>query len=307
MQGKEQQGVVDRELITGAQTAEVSRCRLTALTEEQFAHLSARRGVAVYSHKGRFWRNSDRFGALLLVPIHWMAELTAEQAVIPRWHALGIKSRIDDASQNNGYFNLYVIEPPEAYGFDRIRSLTRGKIRKACREGVVIDLATAALLEEQGYEMTRAALQRSGYRKPPTKKDYVRRLQEDTFLGGNRLVLAGLVPTEQGLRLGALAAGSAVDGTAYGDDLYLAPWARKSNVGPLLVYSFIEACQRSKGVERIVLGRATSDQALEAFKATMGIPKKDIPARVVFRTGVRPAVEILVARDPRLNWRLYGY
>jgi hypothetical protein len=297
----------DQDLISGSQTGSASGAQLKLLSERQFAQLSEGRGVAVHEFEGRFWRNSDQFGQFFLVPIHWMAELTAEQARFPRPSALGFKARVTDSSQNNGFFNLYLIEDPQTYGFSSVSSNFRWKIRKACREGVQIDVATPELLEEHGYEVTREALEKSGYRRPPSREDYVRRLENDTFMGGNRLVLAGLVPVEgNGQRLGAIATGSAIEGTAYGDDIYVAPWARKSSVGLRIVYAFIEACQRTRGIERIVLGRVTSDEALDAFKVSMGVPRRDVPAKVAFRKGVGGAVKILAAARPQLRERLYG-
>jgi hypothetical protein len=120
-------------------------------------------------------------------------------------------------------------------------------------------------------------------------------------------VLAGVVP-EGGSKqcLGAIATGMVIDGTAYGDDLYVAPWARRSNVGPLIVYAFIQICQRTAGVERIVLGRATDDLMLDSFKASMSIPRRDVPAMVSFRAPARPAIEMLLAARPKLRRRLYG-
>ena len=297
----------DQDLISSSQTGPAARAQLKVLTERQYAHLAERRGLAVYEFAGRFWRNSDQFGQFFLVPIHWMAELAAEQARFATRSALGFKARVSDSPQNNGFFNLYLIEAPQAYGFSSVSSNFRWKIRKACRDGVQIDLATPELLEEHGYEVTREALEKSGYRKPPSRTDYVRGLENDTFMGGNRLVLAGLVPDgEKRQRLGAIATASAIDGTAYGDDIYVAPWARKSSVGLRIVYSFIEACQRTPGIQRIVLGRVTSDQALDAFKVSMGVPRKDVPARVEFRRGVGAAVKVVAAARPDLRQRLYG-
>jgi hypothetical protein len=307
MRSTTRQAADDQDLISSSQTGRASRAQLKLLTERQYALLSERRGVAVHECEGRFWRNADQLGQILLVPIHWMAELTAEQARFARPWALGFKARVTDPSQNNGFFNLYLIEGVETYSFSSISSNFRWKIRKACRDGVQIDLATPELLEEDGYEVTREALEKSGYRRPPSRADYVHRLENDTFMGGNRLVLAGLVPDEnKNPRLGAIATGSAVDGIAYGDDIYVAPWARKSSVGLRLVYAFVEACQRTPGIERIVLGRVTSDEALDAFKVSMGVPRRDIPAKVAFRRGVGGAVKVVVAARPHLRQRLYG-
>jgi hypothetical protein len=113
-------------------------------------------------------------------------------------------------------------------------------------------------------------------------------------------------PGHDSLRLGAIATGCAIDGTAYGEDLYVAPWARRSNVGPRLVFAFIEACKRTVGIEQVVLGRATEDASLDAFKASLGVPSRSIPARVTFRGPVERVVEIVLSSQPRLRERLYG-
>lgn len=307
MRSPEAQQDRDRELIRDSQTDSVSGCRLSLLSEERYACLAQRRGVAVHAHRGRFWRNSEQFGPLILVPIHWMAELTPDQATFPKPYTLGIKTRVDGCSESNGFFNLYLIDRPAHYGFDDIGSNARAKIRKACRDGVVVDLATPELLEEQGYEVTKASLERSGYRRPPSRRSYIKRLADDTFLSGARLVLAGLVPGDRGcLKLGAVATGSAVDGIAYGDDLYVAPWARRSNVGSRVIYSFIEICQRTPGIDCIVLGRGTTDRALDSFKASFGVPLQDVPARVTLRAGMGKAMDLVAGPAPFVHRRLYG-
>ena len=301
------QDASDRELISKSQTDQVSGCRLTLLSEERYACLAQRRGVTVHTHRGRFWRNSDQFGPLILVPVHWMAELTPEQATFPKPYTVGIKARVGGGSKTNAFFNLYLIDRPAEYGFNTIGSNARAKIRKACRDGVTVDLATPELLEEQGYEVTKASLEKSGYRPPPSRRSYIKRLADDTFMSGARLVLAGFIPVDKDCtRLGAIATGSAIDGTAYGDDLYVAPWARRSNVGPRVIFSFIEACQRTPGIDRIVLGRATSDQALDSFKASFGVPLKDVPAMVALRPGAGKAVALVSGAAPLVHRRLYG-
>ncbi|GIJ04994.1 hypothetical protein Sya03_43460 [Spirilliplanes yamanashiensis] len=297
----------DRRLIRASQTDDVSRCTLTRLTEAEYANLSARKGVAVYEHRNRYWRNSERFGSLLAVPIHWMMELTPDQVTFPRGHTLAIKARVTEPGENNGSFHLYVIDPA-AYGFDSIHKGARKNIRRACRAGVTVELATPELLEREGYEVTAAALKMSGYRKPPTRRDYVRRLHDDTFFGGRGLVLAGMVHTPRGRRLGGIMTGSAIGTVANADDIYTAPWARDTNVGPRLVYSFIEACQRTAGIDTILYGRVSNDEDLEAFKSRMGFPAAVVPAKVVLRPGVRQVVNLFRSTGAftTFHQRLYG-
>lgn len=297
----------DAELIAGSQTDEVSACRLKLLSEGDYARLMEKSGVAVYEHKARFWRNSSQLGSLLLVPVHWMAQLTPEQATFPRLSTLVIKARVTDPRRSNASFDLYMIQNPEAYGLESMKPSARNHVRRSCREGVEIRLATHELLEEHGYEVIEAALETSGHRRPPRKRDFVRGLEDVTFMGGNRLVLAGMVPGD-GHReyLGAIATGSVVDGTAYGDDLYIAPWARRSNVGSRIVYAFIQACQRTEGVRRIVLGRATDDEALDSFKRSLGFERQAVPARVAFRPTAALGARVVLAVRPAFRQRLYG-
>ena len=297
----------DRGLIEQSETAEVSSSTLVRLTEEQYAELSLKKGVEVYEHKGRYWRNSERFGSLLTVPIHWMAQLTPEQATFPRRSTLAIKARVADETQANGAFHLYVIDP-RTYDFTDIHTGTRKGIRRACRAGVTVRVGTLDLLAEQGYAVTRDALTLSGYRRPPSKRSYLKKLEDDTFFGGKGLVLAGMVPTGRGSRLGGIMTGSALGTIANADDIYVAPWARDSNVGPRLVLSFIQACQRTEGVESIIYGRVSDDRSLEAFKTRMGFPTAVVPAKVALRPVVRHALALCTATGPLSGHRrrLFG-
>src|SRR2546425_11654736 len=106
------QAVEDRSLLNSSEIDDVAQCQLEVLSEKEYAELLAKGGVEVYEHKGRFWRNSNQFGSFLLVPVHWMAELTPEEASFPRPLTLGIKARVSTCSQNNGFFNLYMIDDP---------------------------------------------------------------------------------------------------------------------------------------------------------------------------------------------------
>jgi len=294
-------------LIRQSQTDEVSGSTLTRLTETEYADLSARKGVCVYEHQGRYWRNSEQFGSLLAVPIHWMMELTPEQATFPKSSTLAIKARVVHSGQHNGSFHLYVVDP-RTYGFRDIHSGTRKNIRRACRAGVTVEVATPELLEQQGFAVTRAALRKNRYRRPPREPEYVKKLYDDTFFGGKGLVLAGMVPTARGHRLGGIMTGSALDGIANADDIYVAPWAKDTNVGARLVYSFIQACQRTSGVDKIIYGRVSRDRGLEVFKARMGFPAVAVPAIVALRPGVRHAMRLLETTEwfSHMRERLYG-
>ena len=297
----------DKILISQSQGDGVSDSTLTRLTEAEYANLSAKKGVRVYEHKGRYWRNSEQFGSLLSVPIHWMVELTPEQATFPRKSTVATKARIIDGSQNNGHFHLHIIDP-KTYTFDHIHSDMRRNVRRACRAGVIIQLATPELLEQEGYAVTISALQRNRYRRAPEEKDYIRKLQDDTFFGGKGIVLAGMIPTPGGLKLGGIMTGSALGTIANADDIYIASWAKDTNVGPRLAYSFIEACQRTPGIDKIVYGRVSADRGLQAFKDRMGFPAVAVPARVTLRPGVRHAFGLLQSteRFANIRERLYG-
>jgi len=183
----------DRTLISQSQTDEVSKCTLTRLPEAAYANAHARKGVVVYEHRNRYWRNSEQLGSLLAVPIHWMAELTPDQATFPKGRTLAIKARTTHPAEHNGSFHLYLIDPT-TYSLRSMNKGARKNIRRACRAGVTVELATPELLEREGYEVTSASLKMSRYRKPPSKADYLRKLHNDTFFGGQGVVLAGLVP-----------------------------------------------------------------------------------------------------------------
>ncbi|HLL69486.1 MAG TPA: hypothetical protein VK453_27770 [Micromonosporaceae bacterium] len=297
----------DRTLISQSQTDEVSKCTLTRLPEAAYANAHARKGVVVYEHRNRYWRNSEQLGSLLAVPIHWMAELTPDQATFPKGRTLAIKARTTHPAEHNGSFHLYLIDPT-TYSLRSMNKGARKNIRRACRAGVTVELATPELLEREGYEVTSASLKMSRYRKPPSKADYLRKLHNDTFFGGQGVVLAGMVHTEKGRRLGGIMTGSALESIANADDIYTAPWARESNVGPRLVYSFMEMCQRTDGIDTIVYGRVSNDPDLEAFKSRMGFTATAVPAKVALRPGIRQAAHLTQSVGPfgKIHERLYG-
>jgi len=236
-----------------------------------------------------------------------MAELTPEQATYPRKSTLALKARVVGTSHNNGSFHLHVIDPKK-YTFSDIQTDMRRNIRRACKAGVTVELATLELLEAQGYDVTSSALRSNRYRPAPKKEDYISKLYDDAFFGGKGIVLAGMVPTADGSRLGGIMTGSALETIANADDIYIAPWARDTNVGPRLVYSFMEACQRTSGIERVIYGRVSTDTGLETFKGRMGFPAVAIPAKIAMRPGMHQAFSLLSStrRLSHIRERLYG-
>jgi hypothetical protein len=271
---------------------------LPSLTEEAVARWQGERGLRVFSHRNRWWKQTLRG---FYEPIHWTACLSAAEATAPAILRWGFRATLRDelASSANGSIPLFWLPDLAKYDEGRLSSNRRNQLRRCRKRVQIVQLTEPDLLREQGYEVCASSLTRTAYRQVPTREEYVREVAADAHRG-RRLVLAGLIDG----RLGGYVIGFAVDSTAYLDDVTISTGAMSSYIGIGLHFEFAQACRRS-GIKMLVHGlHSREDVPLCTFKEGMGFAVKQVPAKV----RINPLMsQFLRRRYPDKYYRLTGH
>jgi hypothetical protein len=256
------------------------------LTEADVAERWRASGFHTVCHRGRYWlRHNWGFHE----PVHYLACLKAEEANPPSLACWGYRTSLhpDAAALANGFMAAYVLSDVSGYSIECLPAKRRTDLRK-CRKVVqMVHLTDSALLLEQGYEVAVSSATRLGLPSPADRdryRDSIRSLGSDP----KSVVLAGLV----GDVLAGYLVGSAVDGTAYIDSVIIATEHLPTAVGTGLAFDFVQVCQRTPGVQRIVYGLHSIElPKLTTFKLGMQFPVVHYPCRYwiapILRTYIR--------------------
>ncbi|MDQ2984981.1 MAG: GNAT family N-acetyltransferase [Actinomycetota bacterium] len=253
---------------------------LTSIGEAELADWKRDLGERVVLHEGRWW-HAVRPG--FYRPVHHLARLTAEQATRPAVACWGFHAslRDEDAAQANTMFPTHRVTNLDEFDESHLSSNRRYQLRKARRLSEVVELTGPRLLLEQGYEVLRSAMERTGHGRMPSREEFAREI-EVSVRPGRRFVLAGLVDG----KLAGYIEGNAVDGVGYLGELYVATEALGTNVSSALQFEFALICRRSEGITELVHGvEAKHDEKLTMFKERLGFPVNPVPARISMLPG----------------------
>jgi hypothetical protein len=279
------------------QLINVSESLLVSMTEEELATYYRSVGIQVICHHDRYWRKT----ALgFYEPLHWMARLSARQALTsPTLFCWGFRATLsaEATSVANGSLPAHLLTNIQGYDLQSLGSNRRNQLRRCYKRSQIAQITDLQLLQEQGYEVRFSASKRTSYEKPLSKEAYLASLSADK---PGQLVLVGLIDG----KLGGYLTGYAVSGSAYIDEVRIATEAFSSYVGIGLVFEFVQACRRSKDIHEIVYGlHSQEDSALCVFKEGMGFPVKQIPSRVEMNPFVGKFIK---SRHPNKYYRLTG-
>ena len=255
-------------------------------------------GERVVRHKGRWWY-AARPG--FYRPVHHLARLSADQATRPARTCWGFHAslRDEDASRANSSYPTHRVTNLAEFDESHLSSNRRYQLRKARRLAELVHVSGPRLLLEQGYDVLRSAVERTGHGRVPSREAYTGEV-ECSLRPGRRFVLAGLVDG----RLAGYIEGHAVDGVGYLGELWVATEALRTNVSSALQFEFALVCQRSEGISELVHGvEAKHDEKLTMFKERLGFPVNPVPARISMLPGAGPVIRRLA---PSSYYRLTG-
>jgi hypothetical protein len=291
-------GEVDMAMVE-EQVRETSAASFEPVTEQQLAQRRREEGVRVIQHGAHYWEEKGAPG--FFQPVNLLARLEPEEVTRPTPWCWGFRAAVKPESPDAANGMVPVVRSPELDGY-RLESLSsnrRNKLRKCQRLVRIVQLTGPALLLEQGHDTVVDALTRTQHRKPPSREQFARQVQQ-YFQGRHWLVLAGLIDG----RLGGFLDGYVVDGIAYGQRAYYATWALPTNISTGLVFEFAQVCRRAAGARVLVNGlHAPEAPQLNQFKDDMGFVVEEVP----IKWSLHPIARALIRwRRAHTYYRLTG-
>ncbi|BAY74798.1 hypothetical protein NIES25_12140 [Nostoc linckia NIES-25] len=278
---------------------DVSEALLTSMTEEEFARWRCQEGANVVFHRGCYWEER-RFG--FYQPIHLLTRLQIEQATRPMQLCWGFLASLceDDAVSANGSIPIHLLSNIQNYDLYSVNKNSRQNIRKNRHLFNIVELTDTQLLQEQGYDVFLSATTRTRWQSSLSREKYLVKLV-DYVVPKRRLIIAGLNNT----KLCGYITGYAINGTAYGEDLYISTEASEYNLNRILLFEFVQICRRSRGIDEFAIGQHWREKpGVVEFKKGMGFPIVYIPAKVQ----INPAVEQFIRwKYPHQYYRLTGH
>lgn len=281
------------------QMCQASEAVLNSMTEEQFAIWKKQERAPVIFYRDRYWEELRKG---FYQPIHLLARLSVEQAKRPTQWCWGYRAALceNDSATVNGSVAVHLLSDIKDYDIQTLFRKRRTHLRKCLKLVNIVQLTGPHILQKQGYEVVRAALQRTKHASPPSRQEYLAGLTAYTT-NKHRLVLAGMIDN----RLGGYVDGWAIDGTAYINNVYIATKALPTSIGTGLIFEFVQACRRSGTINEVVYGQHSRENpALCQFKEAMSFPVKHIPARVKIAPIIK---EYLRWHRPHQYYRLTGH
>jgi hypothetical protein len=269
------------------------------LTETEYAQWRAEDGVRVSLAHGRYWREGPRG---FYQCVHWLGRLSAEEAQKPSplcW-AFHTSLRDEDSMTANVTWPLCMLRDLDGYDEDSLSHSTRRDVLKGRRNATYVRLTDSVLLREQGYEVYASAIKRIGMMELTPRDRYLDRL--DRYAGDDRrMVVAAIV----GNRLAGYCDSFAVDGYAYGWNLYVASDFLTKGITLGMLFETWQAFRRSGEVLAIVNGMHTPENpGLMAFKERLGFRVVHVPSRLWM---LRPAQRAIRRVRPWGYYRLTGH
>jgi hypothetical protein len=284
--------------VTESETRPAEQATLTPLTEDELAEWRREQGRHVVRHKARWWWAS-RPG--FYRPIHPLARLALDEVDRPTPACWGYHATIrdEDAGHANASLPTHRVTDLDAFDESHLSSNRRYQLRKARRLVELVQLTGPTLLREQGREVVRSAVSRTGFGDVPSEEAYVHDV-EVSMRPGRRLLLAGL---QDGMLAGYVE-GYAVGGVAYLEDLVVRTEALTTNVATALQFELVYAAKRTQGVKEVVHGiHAPDDPELTQYKERLGFPVQPVPARMSLLPG---AAAVMRRVAPMALYRMTG-
>lgn len=282
-----------------SQAREASAAVLSSGDEDSLALSLRRAGRSVTVHRGRHWMEAPRG---FYQPIHWLARLQAGEATMPRRLAWGYRATLcdeDGERRGNVALPVHLLSDVAGYADDTLSRRYRRNLRDCGKRATLVELTGPALLRQQGFEVKRSAVRRTGYGNAASRNLYLADL-DHLFMSSSQLVLAGIVDG----RLGGYLTGRLVQGSAYIINVWIATEALRSAIGVGLVFEFVQACRRGGSAREVAFGlHSIEDPTLVAFKEGLGFPV----TRVSAKGWVNPlAAAVVRKRRPYAYYRLTG-
>ncbi len=271
---------------------------LPHLREVELAQWREELGGRVVERRGRFWLQVSRG---FFKPVSPFAPLRASEVGPPTRLSWGFQACLasEEAHAANATLPVHLYPDLARYGLERMGGERRRKLRRAMAE---IDLAVVRepdILFDEGYAVACEANACSPGN-PLAPEPAYRRWIVSHLPHRRGLVLAGL---RHGRLLG-FCTNWAAGGVAYQDVLYVGEEGRRRGLAACLFHATATLAARAPAVTTLANGLHLREQpGVTAFKASLGLELRALPARVWFAPMTEPLVRHL---RPNAHYRLRG-
>lgn len=268
------------------------------LSELELAAMRTQEGDDVVSRHGCHWRSAYPG---FYQPTHLLARIPVLEVRPPARLCWGFRAalRAEDAHAANAAVPVHLLTGVDSFDESRLSRNRRGDLRRARRQVEFRRLSGPALLLEQGYEVFTSAVQRLGYWRPLTLREYRRRVLRRA-VHGRRMFIAGLIDG----RVRGYLDSFAIDGVLYTEEIFVATDALRTGIGTGLYVETFQAGARDGALHSICNGLHRPELPdLCRFKAGLGFEVVRLPARSVMPAPIRT---YLRARRPATYYRLTG-
>ena len=272
--------------------------RFASISESSVAEMRIRWGNTVRYAHGQYWAMTS-LG--FYRPTHWLARMSAEEAIRPSWLCWGFHTTLcsADAGHANGTLPLHILSAVDEYDINSLSPRRRNKLRNCYKQVEFIEVLRPDLLAGEGFEVVLSSQERTGYRRWRSEVDYQNYINSFLFESrGN--VIAGRIDG----KIKALVTCFTVGSTAYIDSIDIASDALDTNIGSGIVFETAQIARRSGFITELVNSPHTPEKpSLTNHKVGMGFDLVHVPSRTWFMPPTETLVRLL---KPEAHYRITG-
>ena len=289
----------ESEIYMGQEFCDIAAARFVSASERQYADWLKKRGAHVVLHRGRYW---EKIAHGFYEPVHWMARLKTEEVSRPALACWGYRASLHESAAGlaNCTMPMNLLSDVENYTLENLPAKRRTDLRKSQKRVSVLQLTSPKLLQDQGYDVSMSAFQRTGYGTPHSRQEYY---QSEILSFPNQpfqTVIAGLVDG----KLGGYVKAYAIEDTMYVHIVKIATEFLSTAIGTGIIFDLVQACRRNESIKHVVYGlHSPEDPRLIAFKEGMGFKTVTIPSHVWMLPGLRTVIR---KKKPYAFYRLTG-
>jgi hypothetical protein len=269
---------------------------VTSMTENEAAAWTAGRGIKVTRHHGHAWQQVHPG---FYQPVHLLGRVGQASATRPARACWGYRAVVTPDTPVDRWLAAYLLDDLAGYDERTLSRSRRASLRKAWRAARFDVLSADTPLRQHGYGVLCSALARTGHRQVPTHERYQATI---AALGIGRSCTAVTASIDD--RLVGYITCHVIEGTAYGEDFFVATEALAANVPTGLVFEILQHLRRSGVVQQISNGLVADEHhGLDSFKTSMGFSRTMLPTKV----HITPiAARVLARWTPARYGRLAG-
>jgi hypothetical protein len=289
--------MVGGEQSNGWDCPDASEASLVVYTEAERADWVGR-SHKVVEHRGRYWC-ATRPG--VFEPIHLLARLSREEAEKPTPLCWAYRAALkdEDSTSANGFVPVHLVEDVNSYDIGSLAPNKRNELKKSRRLIQFVHVTSPAVLRKFGWRVLLSAASRVPISTPKSEEEYWK-WAEGATANKRTVIIAGLCNGE----LAGYMTAYAVEDTGYIDSLIVHSEFLSTCVSTGLYWEVMRVFKSLDGIRQATSSvHMAEDRGLCAYKAHIGFPVVNIPARFFVAS---PMKQALKAARPGTFYRFTG-